>query len=183
MIRNKFKSASYSIIFVHSIVHEFTTAQTNEENKFTTPVWLFEVKKKIVLAGMFCCLKNESSSKKSIKKIDKFPNDTFDVQTKWLSKKVKTLLKVKDESLHQTSIMHKNVCCCGEIFIGETIRNIEIRQDEHNNPVKKPNLSKQIKDNLDHVFKWSGLSNAPKDMFQQKVLEMYYIVLEKTTLN
>ena len=49
--------------------------------------------------------------------------------------------------------------------------------------MKKSNPSKYIKGNLDQVFNWSVLTNAPKNMFQQKILEAYYIVLEKPTLN
>ena len=49
--------------------------------------------------------------------------------------------------------------------------------------MNKSNTSKHIKDNVDHVFNWSVLVNAPKDMFQRKVVETYYIVLEKSTLN
>ena len=45
------------------------------------------------------------------------------------------------------------------------------------------NPSEHIKDNFDHFFCWSVLANAPKNMFQQKVLEAYYPVLEKPTLN
>ena len=48
---------------------------------------------------------------------------------------------------------------------------------------KKKNPSKSIKDNLDHTFDWSVLAIAPKNLFQRKVLEAYYIVLEKPTLN
>ena len=51
----------------------------------------------------------------------------FDVQIKWLSKKVKTLLKVKDKSLHQTCKIFKDICSCDESYIGETIRNVEVR--------------------------------------------------------
>ena len=58
-----------------------------------------------------------------------------------------------------------------------------MRCDEHNNPMKKSNPSKHIKDNLDHVFNWSVLTNARKKKFHQKVLEVHYIVLEKPTLN
>ena len=49
--------------------------------------------------------------------------------------------------------------------------------------MKKSNPSKYIRGSLDHVFNWSVLTNAPKNMFQQKILETYYIVLEKPTLN
>ena len=128
-------------------------------------------------------MKNERSFKQFIKKSDKFTIDTFDVQIKWLTKKVKTLFRIKDKSLHKACKIYKGVCSCGESYIRETIRNIEVRWDEHNNPMKKSNPLKQIKDNLDHVFNWSVLANAPKNMFQQKVPEAYYIVLEKPTLN
>ena len=105
------------------------------------------------------------------------------MRIKWLTKKVKTLFKVKDKSLHQACKIYKGVCSCGESYIGETIRNVEVRWDEHNNSMNKSNPSKHIKDNLDHVLNWSVLANAPKNMFQRKVLEAYYIVLEKPTLN
>ena len=50
--------------------------------------------------------------------------------------------------------------------------------------MKKSNPSKYVKDNLDQCLdNWSVLTNAPKNMFQQKVLEPHYIVLEKPTLN
>ena len=60
-----------------------------------TLLQLFEVKKKIVLVEIPYCLRNESSSKQFIKKFNKFTNDTFDVRIKWLTKKVKTLFKVR----------------------------------------------------------------------------------------
>ena len=49
--------------------------------------------------------------------------------------------------------------------------------------MKKSNPSKRIKNNLDHVFKRTVLTNAPKNMFQRIITEAYYIVLEKLNLN
>ena len=97
----------------------------------------------------------------------------------WLTKKVKTLFRVKDKFLHQACKICKDVCSWGESYIGETIRNVEVRWDEHNNPTKKWNPLKQNKGNLDHAFNWPVLANAPKNMFQRKVLEAHYIVLER----
>ena len=105
------------------------------------------------------------------------------MRIKWITKKVKTLFRVKDKSLHQACKIYNGVCSCGKIYIGETIRNVEVRWNEHNNPIKKSNPSKHMKDNLDHAFNWSVLANAPKNMFQRKALEVYCIVLEKPTLN
>ena len=61
LIRNKFKLADYSMPFVNSIIHEFTTAQTNEANEFIIPLWLFEFQKKIVLVKIPYCLKKKIS--------------------------------------------------------------------------------------------------------------------------
>ena len=125
-----------------------------------------------------------ASYKHFIKKFDKFTNSTFDVRIKWLTQKVKKLfIKVKDKSLHQACKIYKGVCSCGESYIGETVRNVEVRWGVHNNPTKVLNSSKRIKDNVDHMFHWSMLARATTNMLQQKVLEAYYIVLEKPTLN
>ena len=101
LIGNKCKSAGYPVSFVNTVIHELTTAQTNEDNKFIISCWLFEVKKKTVLVEIPYCLKNESSSKQFIKKFDILTNDTFAAPIKWLTKKVKTLFRVKDKCLHQ----------------------------------------------------------------------------------
>ena len=106
------------------------------DNEFIISPWLFEVKKKIVLVEIPYYLKNEDSSKQFIKKFDKFTNDMFDVRIRRLTRKVKTLFKVKDKSLHQACKIYKGVCSCSESYIGETIRNVEVHWDEHNNPMK-----------------------------------------------
>ena len=102
------------------------------------------------------------------KKFDKFTNDTFDVRIKLITKKVKTLFRVKDKSLHQACKIYNGVCSFGKSYIGETIRNVEVRWNEHNNPIKKSNPSKHIKDNLDHAFNWSVLTNPHRICFNEK---------------
>lgn len=47
---------------------------------------------------------------------------------------------------------------------GETVRNDEVRWNQHNNRTEKSNPLKHIKDNLDPISSWSVLSNAPKSM-------------------
>ena len=113
-------------------------------------------------------MKNESSSKQFIKKFDEFTDDKFDVRIKWLTKKVKSLFRVKRKSLHQSCKIHKGVCSFGESYIGETVTNVEVSWNEHNNPMKKSNSLKHIKDNVDHGFNWSVLANATQNMFQRK---------------
>ena len=46
-------------------------------------------------------------------------------------KKVKPLFPLKHCHLHPSSKIHKAKCSCGEIYIGDTIRNVEkLRQNE-----------------------------------------------------
>ena len=99
-----------SYAFFNRVIREFTIAQKSEDNEFIIPPWLFEVKKKTVLVKVPYCLKNESSSKQFIKKFDEFTDDTFGVWIKWLTKKVKTLFRVKDKYLHQACKIYKGVC-------------------------------------------------------------------------
>ena len=40
---------------------------------------------------------------------------------------MKTLFKHKDPCIHPACKIYKGVCTCGEIYIGETVRNVEIR--------------------------------------------------------
>ena len=72
---------------------------------------------------------------------------------------------------------------CGESCIGKTARNVEARWGDHSNPTKVSNPSKHIKDNVNHAFHWSVIARAPTNTFQQKVLEAFYIVLKKPTLD
>ena len=64
--------------------------------------WFFEVKKKIDLVEIPYCLKNKNSSKQFFERFDEFTDDNFDMQIKWLIKKVKTFFIVKEESLLQS---------------------------------------------------------------------------------
>ena len=74
-------------------------------------------------------------------------------------------------------------CICGETYIGETVRNVETRWNEHNTPSGKSNSSKHINSLLDHIFTWSIICNAPTNKFKRKTIEAYFIAINKPTLN
>ena len=79
---------------------------------------------------------------------------------------MKTLFKPKDPCIHPACKVYKRVCICGETYIGETIRNVEIRWKEHNTASHKSNPSKHINSHLDHTFTWSIICNAPIKKFR-----------------
>ena len=102
-----------------------------------------------------------------------------------MTRKVKTLFHFKDKTIHQACKFYKGVCSCGESYVGETERNVEVRWGEHNNPTNsnKSIPSRHIKNNIDHVFTWSVIANAPKSKYLRKIIEAYYIKLIRPTLN
>ena len=69
-----------------------------------------------------------------------------------------------------------------ESYIVVFVRNVEVRWNEHSNPAQKSNPSKHINDNANHVFQLVSVDNAPKNVFQQKVLQMLHC-LEQAALN
>ena len=56
-------------------------------------------------------------------------------------------------------------------------------QLDHNDPSKKSELAKHLKNNFHHVFNWVILYKAPQNYKVRRNLEASYIALLKPTLN
>ena len=144
---------------------------------------LFVVKKTFLLLEIPDNEQNEIASKRFIKKFHQFTGDKYDIAVKWLTKKVKSLFPLKDRNLHPSCKIYKGVCSCGEIYIGETIRNVEERWSEHNSADNKSEPAKHLADNKEHSFLWSILLAAPKDGRTRKTLDAFFIAKLKPFLN
>ena len=81
----------------------------------------------------------------------------------WIKRKTKTLFDLKDKFLHPACKIYDGVCSCSKTCIGETVRNVEIRWNEHNMP--------------------SVISNAPVKKLTRKILVISFSVLLEPTLN
>ena len=53
---------------------------------------------------------------------------------------------------------------------------------EYNNPTKKSNMSKKLRNKIDHVFTWTVRDNASKNKFRRKILDAYYTMLLKPAI-
>ena len=126
--------------------------------------------------------KNEVASKQFIKKFNTFTNDKYDIRIKWLTRKMKTLFKLKDPRIYPACKIYKGVCICGQTYIGQTIGNVETRWKEHNTSSDKSNPSKHINSHLDHIFTWPIICNAPSNKFKPKIIEAYFVAINKPTL-
>ena len=67
-----------------------------------------------------------------------------------------------------------NVCSWGETYIGETVRNVETRWNEHNMPAEKLNPSKHLNNNITHHFNRSIICKAP---VKKSFRAMFYLTI------
>ena len=112
-----------------------------------------------------------------------FTRSKFVLWIKWITRKLKTLFKFKGKCVHPACEIYYSVYCCGQTYIGETIRNVETRWNEHTMPSNKSNPSKQLNSNITHHFSWSFICNVSVKKLTQKILKAYFIALLKLTPN
>ena len=75
------------------------------------------------------------------------------------------------------------MCVCDETYIGETIRNVDKRWNEHEDMHKESEPAKHLREYLNHKFKWETLLRAPQNYRQRKNLEASFIAIIGPTLN
>ena len=64
-----------------------------------------------------------------------------------------TIFQLKDKPLHSSCKIYKGKCSCGESYVGETTRTVEMRWIEHNAPLDKSNATKHLNENITHSWK------------------------------
>ena len=183
IIKKKFLAADYPHKFVNSVINTFIEKEIKKNEEYLIPQNFFEIPKPVTLIELPFCVKNQTASKQFIKKFNYFTNYKLDVRIKWLTRKIRTLFQLKDKSLHPACKIYEGICICGEKYIGETKRNVEIRWMEHNTPSVKSNPVKHLSDNIDHSFTWKAICNAPNRKTVRKILEAYFIATMKPSLN
>ena len=82
---------------------------------------------------------------------------------------------MKDYVKHVSCVIYEGNCTCGCNYIGETIRNVDIRWSEHNTPLKESEPAKHLLVNPTHSFTWRIISRAARSINKRKILEAFYI--------
>ena len=104
------------------------------------PKWLFDETKSVVIRLSFAP-RNEKFSKRFISNII------------WNTRKIKSLFNNKDKVQHLSCVIYKVVCSCGADYIGETIRNVKIRWNEHESGIdKNSECFKHLQEHWSHDF-------------------------------
>ena len=94
-----------------------------------------------------------------------------------------SLFPLKDKSKYPSCVIYKGVCSCGDVYIGETDRNCDVRWAEHDIPSEKSEPAKHLLKNATHKFSWKVLTSAPSQFIKRKILEDYHILINDPKIN
>ena len=132
--------------------------------------------KKTFSVGFSYSPANEKLRKAFMRKVENLTNDKVKVIIIQNTRKTQSLFKNKDKVKHHSCVIYRGLCSCGADYIGETIRNSEIRWNEHSTGKdKNSDCVKHLNDHFDHEFRWFVLSRASKNCLKHKILDAYYV--------
>ena len=80
-------------------------------------------------------------------------------------------------------MIYRNICSFGADYFGETIRNSEIRWNEHIIGWDNSDCVKHLNDHFHQEFRWIVLCPASKNCLKHKILEAYYITTCQPSIN
>ena len=126
---------------------------------------------------------HQRSQNSIMKKFDVFTDNKYDIRINWITKNVKQLFKLKSRNPHQSCVIYEGACSCQESYIGETVRNVEIRWQEHEDTQKDSEPAKHLKNNPTHSFTWKVLLPASSIRRIRQNMEASIIALKRPSLN
>ena len=80
---------------------------------------------------------NEEFVKSFINKLEIFTNYKVKFNIAWNTRKIKSLFNNKDKVIHYNCMIYRGICSCEADYIGETVRNAQLRWNEHENRTDK----------------------------------------------
>ena len=181
-IKQKFLNADYPYRFINSVINNFQKKSDGTDD-YIIPPGFFDIPKKVVLVDIPYCPKNEEFSKRFMKKVDAFTDNKYDIHIKWITKKVKQLFKLKSRNPHPSCVIYEGVCSCQESYIGETVRNVEIRWQEHEDTQKDSEPAKHLKNNPTHSFTWKVFLSVSSIRRIRQNMKVSIIALKRPALN
>ena len=170
-IRQKYRNAGFLLKFINETIYNFERGK----EEMIIPEWLFDERKTFSVRFPYSPA-NEKFSKVFMRKLENFTNDKVKLIIIWNTQKIQSLFNNKDKVKHHSCVIYRGICSCGADYIGETIRNSEIRWNEHSTGKdKNSDCVKHLNDHFGHEFQWFVLSRASKNCLKRKILEVYYI--------
>ena len=183
-IKEKFRTADFPERFVNSVVKNFIEPDHALSSDLPLiPPYFFDSPNLFVLIDVPFCQENKRLSKHFLHKFKSFVNVDCTVVIRWITKKVRHLFNLKSRNPHQACKIYEGQCSCGQTYIGETKRNLELRWKEHNDPRKSSEPAKHLFHHPTHSFTWKVIMNAPQNTRIRKNLEASLIAWKAPVLN
>ena len=184
-IKKKFKNVGFPTKFTESVIRDFQKIP-EEEIENLIPDWLFDERRDFYVKIPFCP-SNEETSKGFLRKLDEYTCYKYKFKINWNTRNIRSLFPLKDRVEHISCAIYEGICSCGNNYIGETNRNVEVRWKEHNTPSTNHNQnsepSKHLEKHPAHQFLWQDITSASRNHSRRKILESYFIAKFKPTLN
>ena len=106
----------------------------------------------------------------------------YSVHLLWQTRKIKSIFKPEDKNQHPSHVIYEGNCSCGESYVGETMRNVEVRTAENNDPTNNSEPARILKQNKSHKFTWK-VTHPARKFFKRKILEGLFIQQKHPSLN
>ena len=114
------------------------------------PEWLFDETKTFSVRFPYSPA-NKKFREVFIRKVKNFTNDKVKVIIIWNTRKIQSLFSYKDKVKHHSRVIYRGICSYSADYIGETVRNSEIRWNEHSTGKdKNSDCIKHLNDHFDH---------------------------------
>ena len=178
LIASKYTAARFLIRLVHSIIDNFDSGKDN----LIIPQWLFDERKVFTIYLPFSS-SNESSLKTFVSNLNYFTNEKCKFNVVWKTRKVQSVFPLKDKVNQYSCVIYRGDCSCDQNYIRETVRNAEIRWNEHEDKNSKSERAKHLKENPTNRYRWTIISKAPENFCKCRVLEAYFIKTICPTVN
>jgi hypothetical protein len=179
-IKQKYEEAGYPRKVILTAIKSFQAKNKNNNNANDSRASQENIKKMYIRLPY--CTKNEALAKKFIRSLRRYTGNKFVFIILWQTKKIRSIFKIKDRNKHISNVVYKGNCICGENYIGETLRNLEVRIAEHEDTSHNSEPARHIRENPNHTFHWSVLFKSQRDK-QRKIMEAFYIKQLNPPLN
>ena len=181
-IKQKFLNTDYPYRFINSVINNFRE-KSDRTDDYTIPPGFFDAPKKVVLVDIPYYSKNEEFSKRFMKKFEVFTDKNYDIRIKWITEKVKQLFKLRSRNPHLSCAIYEGVCSWQEPYIGETVKNVEIRWQKHEHTQKDSEPAKHLKNNPTHSFTWKVFLSVSSIRHIRQNMKASIIALKRPALN
>ena len=112
-----------------------------------------------------------------------FTKEKYSFVIIWKTSNIRSLLNLKENSSHVSSVVYEGKCNCGENYIGEAGWNVTVRWDEHSDIGKNSELAKHLNQFPEQRFNWKILRRVPNKVRRRKIHEANYVTCMRPTLN